>query len=322
MEKEEDDVDEEDLYEKAEEEKDKRKEKEKEDILKIAREKLNIFNWNERNIKERERCFILFNRLLGNWIKKEGKCEEMKKSSEMEKESPKEKKEKKDEEDINEWKKIREAQLLLIMNDRIIEMEKENEIMNEMKNKETDKRIKSYLKSKKYIIVEEVKDNLNLIPYVCNSSNDLIFLNGNITHIGSCKFGICYIGEEMKTGIYSITFRHCGYSNVMYGIVNSLSGPPNCMLGFTAYGVGVGVVENHVYNCNGYLAGVLNDSLKGGDILTLEVDLRSTEVRKRSLCFYINSRKQNICVYGLPESIKFCVCLHICIYIYLCLCSK
>lgn len=56
--------------------------------------------------------------------------------------------------------------------------------------------------------------------------------------------------------------------------------------------------------------GELEDLLKEGDIISMEVDLRSKESGKRTLHFFINNNQQSLFFTELPESVEFGVFLY------------
>ena len=47
------------------------------------------------------------------------------------------------------------------------------------------------------------------------------------------------------------------------------------------------------------------EEAKTGDEVSMEVDLRSKEMKKRTLRFSLNGKVQKYCFTGLPESIRF-----------------
>lgn len=58
-----------------------------------------------------------------------------------------------------------------------------------------------------------------------------------------------------------------------------------------------------------------NISLRNGDILEMEVNLRSDTGRYRTLKYLVNDNEQSIYFYNIPSSVKFAVYIYIYIYI-------
>ena len=48
---------------------------------------------------------------------------------------------------------------------------------------------------------------------------------------------------------------------------------------------------------------------KEGDEVSIEADLRSGEREERRIRFLINGRREKTVIVGVPESIRFCVCV-------------
>ena len=48
---------------------------------------------------------------------------------------------------------------------------------------------------------------------------------------------------------------------------------------------------------------------KEGDEVSIEADLRSGEREERRIRFLVNGRREKTVIVGVPESIRFCVCV-------------
>ena len=66
------------------------------------------------------------------------------------------------------------------------------------------------------------------------------------------------------------------------------------------------LVAGGVFGCNNQKTNN-NESVKVGDVWSMEVDLRSAEKEKRTLHWFVRGKQQKVFIKGVPPSVEFAV---------------
>lgn len=122
------------------------------------------------------------------------------------------------------------------------------------------------------------------------------------------KFKLFLFGKEMKDGIYRITFISNGKYHTMFGLVKGSNDYSKESIHLLSYLEGVCFMDGmfHNYIEKGYNK---EEELKEGDVISMEVNLKSKNPKERTLDFFINKRHLRVFYSHIPEYVKFGVCI-------------
>lgn len=165
---------------------------------------------------------------------------------------------------------------------------------------------------KNEIEVKKSVTHLSDLHLTFSDQNSFKEENGSIVHCGKKEIETCLIGDLMSHGVYRLTVRRIGDPLTCYGVINSDLGCPESGKSISKANKGVMIRDSdyidNIFSINHQFIGSVID-IRDQDIVILELDLRSEEVEKRTLHFYVRGNQQKTYVYGIPKNVQFGICL-------------
>lgn len=121
------------------------------------------------------------------------------------------------------------------------------------------------------------------------------------------EFKSFLFGEEMKDGIYRISFVSNGKYHTMFGLVVDSNDYSKENVHLLSYLEGVCFMDGmfHNYIDEGYNK---EEELREG-VISMEANLKSKNPKERTLDFFINGRHLKTFYSHIPENVKFGVCI-------------
>lgn len=153
--------------------------------------------------------------------------------------------------------------------------------------------------------------DLSTIPLYLSDPSKVQTEGNTIIRMGEKSYETAVFKQELSSGVYNLTFKIVTLVDFLYcGVVDSSIGFPRAGEDITFPHRGVefrlsgGTVWEKQNRCVGS-----DRSAKEGDIVTMELDLRSEEPENRTLHWFINGQQYKYYFFNVPQTVNFGICM-------------